>query len=147
MSTATIVIFVASEALAKKEVSSAISVPSVPGFYEFMSCWFPSAVRSVGQQLVETSQEPTCCQAYSIESVLLWTLSRTTAGLTKYVQGVGLLLLLWLVGGYLIFYVWYYVDMPTLSREERMPKIFGLFAPVTVLHLFNLYATRRFRVR
>jgi hypothetical protein len=80
-------------------------------------------------------------------SALFWTLSRTSAGWMKYLQGIGLFLPIWLVGQYFIWYHWYFIDTLVLPREERISHILGMAATVLALHLFNLYATWRFRMR
>jgi hypothetical protein len=80
-------------------------------------------------------------------SALLWTLSRRSAGWVKYLQGIGLFLPIWLVGQYFIWHHWYFIDTLTLPRAERVRHILGMAATVLMLHLFNLYATWRFRMR
>jgi phosphoglycerol transferase MdoB-like AlkP superfamily enzyme len=80
-------------------------------------------------------------------SVILWTLGRASAGPTKYALGAVALVALWFVSQMLIYYCWYYIDMPKLPREERAPRILGMAATALALHLFNLYAAWRFRRR
>jgi hypothetical protein len=80
-------------------------------------------------------------------TVTLLTLSRATPGIIKYIQGVGLIALLWFVGFWLMFAAWWSVDGLNTPRAERTQNILLMFATSQALHLFNLYAAWRFRLR
>jgi hypothetical protein len=80
-------------------------------------------------------------------SVVLFTLSRSSAGIMKYVQGAGLLAVLWFFGLWLMFAAWWSLDGLHTPRSERTLNILLMLATSMALHCFNLYAIWSFRMR
>jgi hypothetical protein len=79
-------------------------------------------------------------------SVVLLTLSRSTTGIMKYLQGAGLVALLWFFGLWLMFAAWWSLDGLNTPRSERTLNILLMLATSMALHCFNLYAAWSFRV-
>ncbi len=79
-------------------------------------------------------------------SVILLTLGRSTTGIMKYLQGAGLIALLWFLGLWLMFAAWWSLDGLNTPRAERTMNILLMFAVSVVLHCFNLYAAWSFRI-
>ena len=80
-------------------------------------------------------------------SVALWTLSRLTPGIIKYLEGVGLAALLWFFGLWLMFAAWWSIDGLNTPRGERTANILLMLVVSLALHGFNLYAAWSFRAR
>jgi hypothetical protein len=80
-------------------------------------------------------------------SVVLLTLSRSTSGIMKYLQGIGLVALLWFFALWLMFAAWWTIDGLNTPRSERTLNILLMLATSMALHCFNLYATWSFRAR
>lgn len=80
-------------------------------------------------------------------SAALFTFARAVPGIMKYVQGVGLAVLLWFIGLWLIFAAWWSIDGLDTPRAERTWNIFLMLAVSLALHGFHLYAAWSFRAR
>ena len=80
-------------------------------------------------------------------SVILFTLSRSTPGVMKYLHGAGIALLLWFFGLWFMFAAWWSIDGLNTSRAERTSNVLLMVATSLILHLFNLYAVWSFRAR
>ena len=80
-------------------------------------------------------------------TVALLTLGRSTTGIMKYLQGLGLIALFWFLGLWLMFSAWWSIGGLNTPRGERTLNIFLMLATSMALHCFNLYATWSFRAR
>jgi len=80
-------------------------------------------------------------------SVALLTISRSIAGIMKYLQGTGLVALLWFFGLWFMFAAWWSIDGLNTPHSERTQNILLMLATSVALHCFNLYAAWSFRTR
>jgi hypothetical protein len=80
-------------------------------------------------------------------SAALFTFGRSAPGMMKYLQGLGLAVLLWFIGLWLIFAAWWSIDALNTPRAERTWNIFLMLAVSLALHGFHLCAAWSFRGR